>query len=125
MQQTLRLIFRMSEWLVASLIFAVIFFSFIEFIVLLIDHVRYGTLLTEFKHLLSDIILLAVGLELIVLIIKHDVFIVLEIVILAIARKLILFTNSLDMLISVIAILLLLGFKWYKRQKEGAVTAKG
>lgn len=125
MQQLLRHIFRISEWLVAGLIFAIILFSFIEFIDVLIDHVRRGTLLTTYKELLSEAILLAVGLELILLILRHDVFIVLEILVLALSRKLILFSNSIDMLIAVFAILILLIFKWYKVRWDRTQASNG
>ncbi|WP_048602407.1 phosphate-starvation-inducible PsiE family protein [Rubeoparvulum massiliense] len=112
MNRILHYIFKWSEWLIATLLFAVILFSFIEMIMVLGDNVQQHSLINNYKMILSEVLLLAVGLELILLIIRKDVYLVIDILILAISRKLIFYEESVDMLISVFAILLLLLFKY-------------
>lgn len=119
MNRILHAIFKWSEWLIAALLFAVILFSFIEMIMVLSDNVQQHSLINNYKMILSEVLLLAVGLELILLIIRKDVYLVIDILILAISRKLIFYEESMDMLISVFAILLLLLFKFViQREKK-------
>lgn len=74
----------------------------------LLIHTLNQDLLENYKLILSEILFLAIGIEMAYLIIKQDVYYVLDVLILAIARKVITFEVSSDLLISVICIIALL-----------------
>lgn len=107
-------VMRYIEWGIILLLLITILFTFKEIVMLLIHEILNGNLLNHYKMLLSEILLLAVGIEIAILIIKKDVFLVIDIIILAIARKLITYEDSMDILISVICILILVLAKWLK-----------
>ncbi|MGF7535539.1 hypothetical protein AAGG74_17955 [Bacillus mexicanus] len=108
--------FHLIEWAIVLLILATILFTFKEIATLILNEISEGTLLTHYKILLSDILLLAVGVEIAILIIKKDIYFVIDILILAIARKLITYENSIDILISVLCIFILIIGKWFKKK---------
>ncbi|OEF96314.1 hypothetical protein [Desulfuribacillus alkaliarsenatis] len=76
-----------------------------------------GLLIDNFKIILSEILLLAIGIEMAALIIKKNLYFVIDILILAVARKLIVYEDSVELFISIAGIMLLLLAKIYYHKK--------
>jgi len=109
-------VFTILEWAVVLLLLLTILATSREVVVLLWDEVKEHNLLAHYKMILSEILLLAVGIEIAFLIIKKDIYFVIDILILAIARKMITYEQNIDMLICVFSICLLLTAKVLKKR---------
>jgi len=77
-------------------------------VVIIINDLIQETLVENYKVILSEVLLLAVGVELAILIIKRDIYFVIDILILAIARKMITYEHSSDIFVSIVCIVILL-----------------
>ena len=109
-------VFTILEWAVVLLLLLTILATSREVVMLLWDEIKEHNLLAHYKMILSEILLLAVGIEIAFLIIKKDIYFVIDILILAIARKMITYEQNIDMLICVFSICLLLTAKVLKKR---------
>ncbi len=67
-----------------------------------------------FEALVADVLLLVIGLELSIMLIKHSPIVVLDVMLFAVARKLIIFTEQpYEMLLGVLAIIGIFAIKKY------------
>jgi hypothetical protein len=107
-------VFKLMEICIAILLLFTIAFTAKEIIAALWHNISNNTLLNHYKIILSEILLLAIGVEMAFLLIKKDIYFVIDILILAMARKLITYENSLDLLVSIICVVLLLGARIVK-----------
>ena len=110
-------VFETLEVMVVILLVITVVLTGQEIAFTLWDHFRAGDLIENYKLILSEILLLAIGIEMAILIIRKNIYYVIDILILATARKLITYEQSSDLLISIICIVLLLGAKIYYNQK--------
>ena len=72
-------VFTVIEWGIVALLLVTILFTFKELVLLLIEEIKNDNLINHYKALLSDILLLAVGVEIAFLIIKKDIYFVIDI----------------------------------------------
>jgi uncharacterized membrane protein (DUF373 family) len=107
-------IFTIFELIFVLLLLLTILMTAKEIIIEIYRNYAEHTLLLNYKRMISEILLLTIGVELALLILKKDIFFVIDILILATARKLITYENSLDMFICVICVVLLLMVKVFK-----------
>ncbi|HWO95179.1 MAG TPA: hypothetical protein VNM45_02270 [Bacillus sp. (in: firmicutes)] len=112
-------VFQIVEWAVVLLLLITIIFTFKELVFLLIHEIQNNDLLEHYKLIISEILLLAVGVEIVILIVKKDIYFVIDILILATARKLITYNQSFEILICVACIFLLLTAKILKSKFMG------
>ncbi len=110
-------VFEALEVIVVILLIATVVLTGKEIAITLWEHFRNSLLIENYKLILSEILLLAIGIEMAILIIRKNVYYVIDILILATARKLITYEHSTDLLISIICIVLLLAAKVYYNQK--------
>ncbi|MFF2479834.1 hypothetical protein [Paenibacillus sp. NPDC058071] len=107
-------IFRAFEFLIVGLLLLTILATAKEIVVIIFQDLIHETLVENYKIILSEILLLAVGVELAILIIKKDIYFVIDILILAIARKMITFESSMDIFVSIGCIVILLAARILK-----------
>jgi hypothetical protein len=115
-------IFYYIEIIIILLLVATVILTGQEIAVTLWDDFRNSLLIDNYKMILSEILLLAIGIEMAILIIKKNIYFVTDILILAIARKLITYEQSIDLLVSIICIILLLAAKVYFINKVARKT---
>lgn len=107
-------VFRAFEFLIVGLLLLTIMVTAKEIVVIIIQEMMHETLVDNYKIILSEVLLLAVGVELAILIIKRDIYFVIDILILAIARKMITYDNSTDIFVSIVCIVILLAAVIFK-----------
>ncbi len=110
-------IFKFLEVIIVILLVVTIILTGQEIAVTLWYDFQNNLLIDKYKLILSEILLLAIGIEMAILIIKKNIYFVIDILILATARKLITYEQSTDLFISIICIILLLTAKVYYNQK--------
>jgi len=115
-------IFYYIEIIIVLLLVATVILTGQEIAITLWDDFRNSLLIDNYKLILSEILLLAIGIEMAILIIKKNIYFVTDILILAIARKLITYEQSLDLLVSIVCIILLLTAKVYFINKVARKT---
>lgn len=101
-------VFRAFEFLIVGLLLLTILVTAKEIVVIIINEMLQEKLVEDYKVILSEVLLLAVGVELAILIIKRDIYFVIDILILAIARKMITYEKSWDIFVSIVCIVILL-----------------
>jgi len=109
-------LFSAIEWFIVALLLLTIACTFWEIFWVIIKEVKHHNLIHHYKTILSEILLLAVGVEIALLIIKKDLYFVIDILILAMARKLITYDDNMEVFLSVLCILLLLVAKIAKKK---------
>ncbi|OEH84591.1 hypothetical protein BHU72_08830 [Desulfuribacillus stibiiarsenatis] len=105
--------FKFIEIAIVVLLIVTVLLTSKEIAVTLWHDFQNQLLIDHYKLILSEILLLAIGVEMAILIIKKNAYFVIDILILAIARKLITYENSIDLLISIVCVILLLAAKVY------------
>ncbi|RUS45572.1 hypothetical protein [Cohnella sp. AR92] len=107
-------VFRAFEFMIVALVLLTILVTSKEIVWTIFEDMESGELLANYKIILSEILLLAVGVELAILIIKKDIYFVIDILILAIARKMITYEKSADIFVSIGCIVILLAARIMK-----------
>ncbi len=107
---------RHMEVVLAAFLVVIIMVSFLGILISLINLGDVQRLIeyVGFQELLSHVLLLIIGLELTIMLIRHDLKIVIEVTIFAIARKMLIYnTTASEMLISILGLAILFIVKIY------------
>lgn len=117
-------LFKFLEVLIVGLLIVTVVLTGKEIAITLWHDYLNNHLIENYKLILSEILLLAIGVEMAVLIIKKNIYFVIDILILATARKLITYEASTDIFISIACVIFLLAAKVYYSQKVAKTSKK-
>ncbi|MFC4768396.1 hypothetical protein [Effusibacillus consociatus] len=102
------------EWLLAGIIIVAVIGEGTMLVFKLVDYIVARELTEKFQVFLSNALLYIIGLEVALMLIKHDSMLIIDIMIYAVARKMIIQNVAIwEILIGVIAILILYYLKCY------------
>ncbi|WP_134704341.1 phosphate-starvation-inducible PsiE family protein [Ammoniphilus sp. YIM 78166] len=102
------------EWLLAGIIIVAVVAEGTMLIHDLFNYITEGKITEKFQDFLAQALLYIIGLEVALMLIKHDMTLVMDIIIFAIARKMIILNVHMwEILVGILAILILYYLKCY------------
>lgn len=102
------------EWILAGIIIVAVVAEGTMLIHDLFNYIMEGKITEKFQDFLAQALLYIIGLEVALMLIKHDMTLVMDIIIFAIARKMIILNVHMwEVLIGILAILILYYLKCY------------